>query len=113
MNNQKAMSHLRSIDYKKDEIDLARYAKALGHPARIAILKFLASENTCFCGEIVDVLPIAQATVSQHLKELMDAGLIQGSIEPPKVRYCINPENWKKAKKLFDGFLEKTKEVCC
>jgi DNA-binding transcriptional ArsR family regulator len=107
------MSSLKSIDYKEDEIVLARYAKALGHPARIAILKFLASENTCFCGEIVDVLPIAQATVSQHLKELKDAGLIQGSIEPPKVRYCIDPENWKKAKKLFDEFLKKTKDVPC
>jgi DNA-binding transcriptional ArsR family regulator len=87
--------------------------KALGHPARIAILKFLAIENTCFCGEIVDVLPIAQATVSQHLKELKDAGLIQGSIEPPKVRYCIDLENWKKAKKLFDGFLKNPKKIDC
>jgi len=107
------MSHLKSIDYKEDEIILARYAKALGHPARIAILNFLASENTCFCGEIVDELPIAQATVSQHLKELKDAGLIQGSIEPPKVRYCIDPENWKKAKKLFNTFLKKSVEVPC
>jgi DNA-binding transcriptional ArsR family regulator len=107
------MSHLSSIDYKEDEIDLARYAKALGHPARIAILNFLANENACFCGEIVDVLPIAQATVSQHLKELKDAGLIQGSIQPPKVRYCIDPENWKKAKKLFDNFLKESKEVPC
>jgi len=107
------MSSLKSIAYKKDEIILARFAKALGHPARIAILKFLASENACFCGEIVDELPIAQATVSQHLKELKDAGLIQGSIEPPKVRYCIDPENWKKAKKLFDCFLDKTKYVPC
>lgn len=107
------MSHLKNIDYKEDEILLARYAKALGHPARIAILKFLASANSCFCGEIVDELPIAQATVSQHLKELKDAGLIQGSIQPPKVRYCIDPENWKKAKKLFDTFLRKSTEIKC
>ncbi|TRZ76821.1 MAG: ArsR family transcriptional regulator [Bacteroidetes bacterium] len=107
------MSHLKSIDYKEDEILLARYAKALGHPARIAILNFLASANTCFCGEIVEELPIAQATVSQHLKELKDAGLIQGSIQPPKVRYCIDPENWKKAKKLFDNFLKNSKDVPC
>jgi predicted transcriptional regulator len=107
------MSHLKNIDYKEDEINLARYAKALGHPARIAILKFLASENACFCGEIVDELPIAQATVSQHLKELKDAGLIQGSIEPPKVKYCIDPDNWKKAKNLFDNFLMKSKDVPC
>jgi len=107
------MSHLKSIDYKEDEINLARYAKALGHPARIAILNFLASANACFCGEIVDELPIAQATVSQHLKELKDAGLIQGSFQPPKVSYCIDPENWKKAKKLFDAFLKKSKEINC
>ena len=107
------MSSLKNIDYKEDEILLARYAKALGHPARIAILNFLANSNACFCGEIVDELPIAQATVSQHLKELKDAGLIQGSIEPPKVRYCIDVENWKKAKKLFDKFLKTTKDVPC
>ena len=107
------MSHLKNVDYKEDEIALARYAKALGHPARIAILKFLASANTCFCGEIVDELPIAQATVSQHLKELKDSGLIQGSIEPPKVRYCIDPENWKTAKKLFETFLTDTTDIQC
>ena len=107
------MSHIKSIDYKEDEILLARYAKALGHPARIAILKFLASANTCFCGEIVDELPIAQATVSQHLKELKDAGLIQGNIQPPKVSYCIDTENWKKAKRLFDNFLKNSKDVTC
>jgi len=107
------MSSLKNIDYKEDEILLARYAKALGHPARIAILNFLANSNACFCGEIVDELPIAQATVSQHLKELKDAGLIQGSIEPPKVRYCIDPENWKKAKKLFEKFLKNTKDIPC
>jgi DNA-binding transcriptional ArsR family regulator len=107
------MSHLKNVGYKEDEIALARYAKALGHPARIAILKFLASSDTCFCGEIVDELPIAQATVSQHLKELKDAGLIQGSIEPPKVRYCIDPENWKTAKKLFETFLINTTDIQC
>jgi ArsR family transcriptional regulator len=107
------MSHHKSIGYKEDELLISRYAKALGHPARIAILKFLAHSNACFCGEIVDVLPIAQATVSQHLKELKNAGLIQGSIEPPKVKYCIDPENWKKAKKLFDNFLEKSVNSPC
>jgi predicted transcriptional regulator len=83
---------------------LARFAKALSHPARIAIVKLLAFMDTCFCGEIVEELPIAQATVSQHLKELKDSGLIQGCIEPPKIRYCIEPENWKKAQKLFANF---------
>ena len=104
----------KNIGYKDEEIQLARFAKALGHPARIAILKLLASSDTCLCGEIVEELPIAQATVSQHLKELKDAGLIQGCIEPPKVRYCIEKENFKLAQKLFadfwtDSFLFKKK----
>jgi len=107
------MSHLKSVDYKEDEILLARYAKALGHPARIAILKFLACSDTCFCGEIVEELPIAQATVSQHLKELKAAGLIQGSIEPPKVRYCIDPENWKRAKSLINELLDRSIDINC
>lgn len=93
-----------STNYKEDEIQMARFAKALSHPARIAIVKLLASMDTCFCGEIVEELPIAQATVSQHLKELKDSGLIQGSIEPPKIRYCIEPDNWKKAQMLFTDF---------
>jgi len=94
----------RSTDYKEDEIQLARFAKAMSHPARVAILKLLASMDTCFCGELVEELPIAQATVSQHLKELKDLGLIHGCIEPPKIRYCIEPENWKKAQELFRDF---------
>jgi ArsR family transcriptional regulator, arsenate/arsenite/antimonite-responsive transcriptional repressor len=94
----------RSTDYQEDEIQIARFAKALSHPARVAILKLLASMDTCFCGEIVEELPIAQATVSQHLKELKDSGLIQGSIEPPKIRYCIDPEAWQKAQSMFGDF---------
>ena len=93
-----------STDYREDDIRMARFAKALSHPARIAIVKLLASMDTCFCGEIVEELPIAQATVSQHLKELKDSGLIQGCIEPPKIRYCIEPENWRKAQRLFTDF---------
>lgn len=80
---------------------VARMAKALGHPTRIEILVFLASQNSCFFGDIHDELPIAKSTVSQHLKELKDAGLIQGEIEAPKVRYCIHRENWEMARKLF------------
>lgn len=97
-----------STGYTQDEIRMARYAKALSHPARIAIVKLLASTDNCFCGEIVDELPIAQATVSQHLKELKESGLVQGCIEPPKVRYCIEPENWKQAQKLFTGFWQQS-----
>jgi DNA-binding transcriptional ArsR family regulator len=90
--------------YAEEQNKLARYAKALGHPARLFILKFLENCNGCFVGNIVDELPMAQSTVSQHLKELKDAGLIQGTIDPPKVRYCINQENWEEALRLFNDF---------
>lgn len=88
-------------NYSEEQEKMARFAKAMGHPARIAILQFLASQECCFFGDIHEELPIAKATVSQHLKELKEAGLIQGEIEAPKVRYCINKENWKLAKKCL------------
>ena len=92
-------------NYTEQEERLARFAKAMGHPTRIAILKFLASRNECFFGDIHEVLPISKSTVSQHLSELKDAGLIQGEIFPPKVKYCINLANWKLAKELFQSEL--------
>ncbi len=100
------MIHPKIIDYKDDEILLARFAKALGHPARIIILKCLSEAKDCFCQEMVDKLPIAQATVSQHLKVLKQSGLICGNIDPPRVRYCIDQGNLKKAKHLFAAFLK-------
>lgn len=87
--------------YTLEHEKLARYAKALGHPARVFILKYLSQFEGCIVGSIVDELPMAQSTVSQHLKELREAGLIQGNIDPPKVRYCINRANWEEAKQLF------------
>ena len=101
--------------YKKEDEVLARYAKAMGHPARVAILRFLASQESCFFGAIYDVLPISKATVSKHLSELKDAGLIQGEILPPKVKYCINKENWEDAKKIINEFMcdLKEKSDCC
>lgn len=90
--------------YTEHEEQIARFAKAMGHPARMAILHFLASQQSCFFGEIHEVLPIAKATVSQHLKELKEAGLIQGEIEAPKVRYGINRSNWLLARDLFAEF---------
>ncbi len=95
---------LMERNYTDREARLARYAKALGHPARIAILRFLARQEHCFFGEIHEVLPISKATVSQHLKELKEAGLIQGEILPPKVRYCINRANWEEARRFFADF---------
>jgi Predicted transcriptional regulators len=76
----------KTKDYTDEQERIARYAKAMGHPARMAILQFLAGRETCFFGDIHEELPIAKATVSQHLKELKEAGLIQGEIEAPKVR---------------------------
>src|SRR5574344_2330634 len=90
--------------YTDKQIEIARFAKALSNPARIAILEFLASQDTCFFGDIHEVLPIAKATVSQHLKELKEAGLIQGEIEAPKVKYCIQRDNWNLAKSIFGEF---------
>lgn len=103
-------------EYTAKQEQLARFAKALGHPARIAILHFLAEQKTCYFGDINEELPIAKATVSQHLKELKDAGLIQGEVEPPKVKYCINKENWKLAQEVFREFFGQCickSEGCC
>jgi len=101
--------------YTTDQEQIARFAKAMGHPTRMAILTFLAKQDSCFFGDIHEELPIAKATVSQHLKELKEAGLIQGEIETPKVRYCINRENWELARKLFAAFLGdcKCKDTSC
>ncbi len=84
--------------------ELAALAKALGHPARIAILEHLMKTNSCVCGDIVDVLPLAQATVSQHLKELKAAGLIQGQISGTSVCYCIDPLQWEKYGTILKAF---------
>ena len=81
-------------------------AKALAHPARVAIVKLLATNGECICGDIVDQLPLAQATVSQHLKVLKDAGLIRGTIDPPRVCYCINPAALSRLKNLMAGLGE-------
>ena len=102
--------------YTTKQEQVARFAKAMGHPARIAILQFLAQQTTCYFGDIHEELPIAKATVSQHLKELKEAGLIQGEVETPKVKYCINHENWRLAKVLFEEFFDDyvcKNESCC
>jgi DNA-binding transcriptional ArsR family regulator len=91
---------------------LADLAKALAHPARVAILRFLAGQNTCVCGDIVDQLPLAQATVSQHLAELKRVGLIKGTIEGPRVCYCIDQKVWNEARQLLSGFLTDARSCC-
>lgn len=89
---------------KLDTKELAKFAKALAHPIRIEILLMLENQSCCYTGDLVEILPLAQSTISQHLKELKKSGLIQGIISPPKTRYCIHPENWKRAKTLFNNF---------
>lgn len=107
---------METKQYTEKQEKIARFAKAMGHPARVAILSFLAKQDSCYFGDIHEELPIAKATVSQHLKELKDAGLIQGEIETPKVRYCINRENWELARMLFAEFFNDSKcngTLCC
>lgn len=103
--NYSIMTAAKSDYFTKEQEQTARFAKALGHPVRIAILQLLNSKACCFHGDMAQELPIAKSTLSQHLNELKDAGLIQGNITPPTVKYCINRENWKLAKRLLNGIL--------
>ena len=109
------MGATKAEEFSLKDNRIARYAKALAHPARIAILKFLAKQQFCICGDIVEELPLSQSTVSQHLKELKEAGLIKGEIEGAKVCYCIDEKEWKAAQvwinQLFDTY--KGGSSCC
>jgi len=87
--------------FSDDQLKSARFAKAMGHPIRMYILELLSKQDCCYSGDLSEVLPIAKSTLSQHLKELKAAGLIQGEIRAPKIKYCLNQENWKDAKSLF------------
>ena len=95
---------IQHIEYSESTEELARFAKALGHPTRIKILNYLENQSCCFTGDLLEVIPLAQSTISQHLKELKDAGLIKGEVSPPKIKYCIHQENWEKAQLLFNNF---------
>jgi DNA-binding transcriptional ArsR family regulator len=88
---------------RDSDLDLATLAKALGHPARVQIVRFLLSRDSCMCGDIVDHLPLAQSTVSQHLKMLKESGLIRGTIDGPRVCYCVEPEVLERFKQLVSG----------
>jgi ArsR family transcriptional regulator, arsenate/arsenite/antimonite-responsive transcriptional repressor len=103
------MAVARIEEFNKIDIELAEIAKALSHPARIRILKILNDLDSCMVGSIVDLLPLSQSTVSQHLKELKRVGLIRGEIEGPKICYCINPKILEKAKKEFNKLFS---QVC-
>lgn len=97
------MAFAKTEEFTQQDQDLALFAKALSHPARIAILKILAKENACICGKIVEVLPLAQSTISQHLKELKQAGLIDGTVDGPKSCYCINRKAFEKFNSEFNA----------
>jgi len=92
--------------FSKEQEQTARFAKALGHPVRVAILELLNSQACCYHGDMAEELPIAKSTLSQHLKELKDAQLIQGNITPPTTKYCINRENFELAKALLNKVFE-------
>jgi DNA-binding transcriptional ArsR family regulator len=98
--------------FKRGDVQVARVAKAFSHPARVAILRELARRNECVCGEIVDLIPLAQATVSQHLKELKDLGLIKGEIDGPRSCYCINWEVLTDLRNDLSTFLENLTSRC-
>lgn len=89
----------------EEQKKLARYAKAFGHPVRMYVLDLLSNQTCCYSGDLTEDLSIAKSTLSQHLKELKDAGLIQGQIEAPKIKYCVNKENWEEAQRLFKKHL--------
>ena len=94
------------LEFSQEVQEIARISKALSHPARVYILQKLSKMNSCcYSGDLVEELPIGRSTLSQHLKELKYAGLIQGEINPPFIKYCINRENWERAKTLLDSLL--------
>ena len=105
----------KTAGFTEEQLEFAGFAKALGHPARIAILEHLANSSACVCGDLVDVLPLAQSTVSQHLKELKAVGLIQGEVEGNKLCYCLNRENWRKLKSYIKKLQpsKKSEKACC
>lgn len=110
------MGITKTIDYTKTELHIAKYAKALAHPARIAIIQLLLKKQSCICGDIVDELPISQSTVSQHLKELKEVGLIKGQIDGTSVCYCVDEKEWSKASSLIVEMFNKVsvnKSKCC
>jgi DNA-binding transcriptional ArsR family regulator len=110
------MGTSKTLNYTKIELEIAKYAKALAHPARIAIIQLLLKRQTCICGDIVDELPISQSTVSQHLKELKEVGLIKGEIDGTSVCYCLDEKEWSKASSLIVNMFNKVSvnmAKCC
>ncbi|WP_028980812.1 ArsR/SmtB family transcription factor [Sporocytophaga myxococcoides] len=107
------MGITKTDNFNDKQNRMASLAKAIGHPARIAILEFLLKKNTCICGDLVEELPLSQATVSQHLKALKEVGLIKGEIEGTSVCYCIDEKVWNEAKEAFSKLFGSYKGVKC
>src|SRR6478609_2986320 len=110
------MGTTKSDEFSVKDNRVSRYAKALSHPARIAILRLLIKKQACICGDIVEELPLSQSTVSQHLKELKESGLIKGDIDGAKVCYCIDEKELENAKAhfnvLFVSFIKSKNKAC-
>ena len=110
------MGASKIINYSEEELLIAKFAKALSHPARVAIIKLLLEKKSCICGDIVEDLPIAQSTVSQHLKELKEAGLIKGNIDGASICYCVDTDVLQKANDILNKVLGasiQTQTTCC
>jgi DNA-binding transcriptional ArsR family regulator len=110
------MGTTKTTDYIEEHLQLADWMKALAHPARIAIVSYLSKRNSCVCGELVDFLPLSQATVSQHLKALKEAGIIQGEVEGTKSCYCLNPKKLNHIQKVLGDYLQSLRtdlNNCC
>lgn len=111
------MALARKEDFDRKEVDVSEFAKALAHPARIAILSFLAEKKECICGDLVIDLPLAQSTVSQHLKALKEIGIVKGTIDGPRSRYCIDWKVFEKYLKQMNTWSERMvklkSENCC
>ncbi|MFT5753435.1 MAG: putative transcriptional regulator [Flavobacterium sp.] len=107
------MGASKSVFFSEEQNELANLFKAISHPARIAIIQYLLTVDTCICGDIVNELPLAQPTVSQHLKELKNVGIIKGTIEGTSICYCLNPDVMIKMENYFGGISKELKNKCC
>lgn len=107
------MGASKSDFFTDEQNELANLFKAISHPARIAIVHYLLTVDSCICGDIVNELPLAQPTVSQHLKELKNVGIIKGTIEGTAICYCLNPEKLEKIEQYFSGISKELKNKCC
>ena len=107
------MGITKSQMFTEQQNELAQFFKVLGHPARIAILQYISTQEACICNDIVEEIGLAQATISQHLKELKSIGLLQGEVEGKRLCYCINVERWNELQTQLNAFFNRTKSNCC